>query len=114
MARILSERDIGILKKLAPEVEDLICAGSGVEYRSILPPVSRHYAEDEADFAARLERLDAEDLHYLVGAIEDGSESLGCMPSEDIESFAAIVAAKLSEKDAKRVIAAYEAGPCDS
>jgi hypothetical protein len=114
MARTLSERDIGILKKLAPEVEDLICAGSGVEYRSILPPVSRHYSEDEADFAARLERLSADDLRYLVGAIEDGSESLGCMPPEDVESFAKVVAEKLSADDAKRVVAAYEGAECDS
>jgi hypothetical protein len=114
MARTLSERDIGILRKLAPEVEELICSGSGVEYRSILPPVSRHYSEDEADFAARLERLDADDLKYLVGAIEDGSESLGCMPPEDVESLVRIITAKISAEVAKRVIAAYETGPCDS
>lgn len=115
MARILQERDIEILRKLAPEVDDLICSGSGLEYRSILPPVSRHYASDELDFARRLERLTAEDLQYLADVIVDRTESLGCMPPEDVEALVRIVAEKVSDEAAHRILALYEsAEECDS
>ncbi|MFZ2472106.1 MAG: hypothetical protein WAW52_09230 [Methanothrix sp.] len=40
--RKLSEKDILILKKMAPEIE----GKSRIEYSSILPPVSMHFAED--------------------------------------------------------------------
>jgi hypothetical protein len=75
--------------------------------------VSRHFAQDEQDFAERLERLDRGDLEYLVAAIADGSESLGCMPPEDVESLARIIALKVSREAADRVIAMFEeAGEC--
>ncbi|MDD1676895.1 MAG: hypothetical protein LUQ40_04065 [Methanomicrobiales archaeon] len=115
MARELSSRDLDILRKLAPEVNNMICEGSGVEFRSILPPVSRHFSLDEQDFAARLEKLDVADLEYLVRVIDDGSESLGCMPPEDVEILAKILAHKISREVADRVVAAYEGGGgCDS
>lgn len=50
MARILSETDIGVLKTLAPECEGYLCSGSGVNYRSILPPVANHFSKDADDF----------------------------------------------------------------
>jgi hypothetical protein len=115
MARDLSRRDLDILCKLAPEVNSLICEGSGVEFRSILPPVSRHFARDETDFSERLGRLDRADLEYLVARISDGSESLGCMPPEDVESLARVLAEKISREVADRVVTAYEeAGGCDA
>ena len=43
MPRELSEKDIAILKKLAPECGDLTCSGSGHMFHSILPPVSNHF-----------------------------------------------------------------------
>ncbi len=52
--RKLNAKDIEILKKLAPEIENK----SRIEYRSILPPVSMHIAEDAEDFESRLERLE--------------------------------------------------------
>jgi hypothetical protein len=115
MARDLSKRDLDILCRLAPEVNSLICEGSGIEFRSILPPVSRHFARDGTDFTERLNRLDRADLEYLVARISDGSESLGCMPPEDVESFAKILAEKLSKDAAARIVIAYEeAGGCDA
>jgi hypothetical protein len=57
MARILSEMDIGILKMVAPECEGYLCSGSGVNYRSILPPLANHYSKDADDFLRRIKML---------------------------------------------------------
>ncbi len=43
MPRELSDKDIAILKKLAPECGDLTCSGSGHMFHSILPPVSNQF-----------------------------------------------------------------------
>jgi len=66
MARTLSERDLAILSLLAPEVTDPLCPGSGHGFFSILPPVSNHFATDDADFLNRIEQLPDEDLTYLA------------------------------------------------
>ena len=81
--RKLQEKDIEILKKLAPEIENK----SRIEYRSILPPVSMHYAVDEEDFQERLRRLSREDFEYLTDRILDGSECLLCITPEFARAF---------------------------
>lgn len=110
MPRELSPRDLDILRKLAPELESVICSGSGVEFRSILPPVSNHFAMDEEDLAERLERLSADDLSYISDLIADGSESLGCLGPEAAEVFFEILERKLSRNDAQRARTIYETG----
>ena len=110
MPRELDEKDIAILKKLAPECGDLTCSGSGHTFHSILPPVSNHFAEDSNDFIARISRLDDEELTYLTGMITKGEESMGCMPAEDVEALVKIVHDRLSPEAAKSIIAAYESG----
>jgi len=110
MPRELSERDITILKKLAPECGDLTCSGSGHMFHSILPPVSNHFAEDGNDFAERLSRLADEDLAYIADMIQKGEESMGCLPVEDVDSLVKLIHERLSEEVAKKVIAAYESG----
>jgi len=59
MGRDLDEKDLQILKKLAPELEGLLKQGISIEYRNILPPVANHHSQDERDFEARLKRLSA-------------------------------------------------------
>jgi hypothetical protein len=86
--RKLNERDIAILAKLAPEMRQPIY------YRSILPPVSMHFAADEEDFQDRLEKLSADDFKYLADRILDQSECLLCISPE----FAGIFLDKLEEK----------------
>ncbi|MDV2482163.1 hypothetical protein F8E02_09165 [Methanoculleus sp. Wushi-C6] len=108
MARILSERDVTILKRSAPECLGLVCAGSGGPYRSILPPLANHYATDAEDFRKRLERLNDDDLRYLVGLILDGSESLGCVPPEHIEVFLTFVDDRLGRDAALAILQYYE------
>jgi hypothetical protein len=79
--RKLNETDIDILKKLAPE------AKIPTHYRSILPPVSMHYATDDEDLLDRLKRLSTEDLKYLADRILDGTECLLCISPEAAEMF---------------------------
>ncbi|GAB6286067.1 MAG: hypothetical protein STSR0009_22680 [Methanoregula sp.] len=110
MPRELSERDIEILKKLAPECGDLTCSGSGHTFHSILPPVSNHFAEDGEDFLRRISRLSDEELTYIAGMIEKCEESMGCLPVEDVDALVTLIQERLSVDVAKRVISAYESG----
>ncbi len=113
MARNLSEKDIEMLKKLAPECADITCTGSGFDYQSILPPVSNHYALDDDDFEERLNRLDIFDLRYLAEVILDGSESLGCIQPEHAEILVRLLSERVSEDVGEKVRLLYEAaGEC--
>ncbi|MDD5144017.1 hypothetical protein [Methanoregula sp.] len=110
MPRELDEKDIAILKKLAPECGDLTCLGSGHMFHSILPPVSNHFAEDSEDFLRRISRLDKEELTYLTDLIRKGDESLGCMPVEDVEALVHFIHDTISPEVAQNVISVYESG----
>ncbi len=110
MPRELDEKDIVILKKLAPECGDLTCSGSGHMFHSILPPVSNHFAEDSEDFLRRISRLDKEELTYLTDLIRNGEESLGCMPVEDVEALVHYIHDTISPEVAQNVISVYESG----
>jgi hypothetical protein len=79
--RKLNEKDIGILSKPAPEMR------LPTHYRSILPPVSMHFAADEEDFEDRLKRLTPDDFEYLADRIQDGSECLLCISPEAARIF---------------------------
>jgi hypothetical protein len=114
MARELSEKDIAILKKLAPECGDLTCGGSGHQFHAILPPVSNHFAESAEDFTGRISRLSDEELAYITEKILTGEEGLGCVEPEDAEALVKLVHDRISPEMAKKVIAAYESGgECD-
>jgi len=101
--RKLDEKDLEILKKLAPEMK-----ASEMHYRSILPPVSMHYAADEEDFLDRLERLSEDDLKYLAGRILDGSECLLCISPESAKLFIEALEEKAPGEDAGRIRELYE------
>jgi hypothetical protein len=114
MPRELSERDIGLLKKLAPECGDLTCSGSGNQFHSILPPVSNHFAFDGRDFAERIGRLTDEELRYITDFILSGEESLGCLPEEDLDSLLALITERFSKEETKKVIEAFASfGVCE-
>ena len=113
MPRDLSERDREILRRLAPECDEETCGGSGLAFRSILPPVANHFARDEADFANRIGRLSDDDLRYLAALILDGAESLGCVPPEFLSLFLQRVADRLGRKQAEDIVLFYaESGGC--
>jgi hypothetical protein len=114
MPRELSERDLEILKKLAPECEGLTCSGSGHQFHSILPPVSNHFSADGHDFAERIKRLTDDELRYISDLIMSGEESLGCLPEEDLDSLLALITERLSRDDAKKVIESFASfGVCE-
>jgi hypothetical protein len=106
--RKLKGRDLEILKKLAPEVKDKLRSGLGIEYHSILPPVSMHYAIDEEDFEERMKRLSPDDLKYLVDHILDESECLLCISTEYARIFVDILAENASEETAMQIKEIYE------
>ena len=110
MPRELSEKDIAIVKKLAPECGDLTCSGSGHMFHSILPPVSNHFSEDTDDFIQRISRLSDDELTYITEMILKGEESMGCLPLEDVEAFVHLIHERLSKEIAQKVIASYESG----
>lgn len=112
MARILSETDLRILKIVAPECKDILCSGSGVPYRSILPPLANHYSKDASDFLRRIELLSLYDFEYLVRLILSGEESLGCVPSDYIVLFIKNVSKRLGEEIATQVTKSYENSEC--
>ncbi len=101
--RKLDEKDLEILKKLAPEMR-----ASEMHYRSILPPVSMHYAADEDDFQDRLERLSEGDLKYLAGRILDGSECLLCISPKSAKLFIETLEEKAPGESAEQIRKLYE------
>jgi hypothetical protein len=107
MARKLSEKDEEILRKLAPEICDPLCPGSGHEFFSILPPVSNHFSVSDEDFLARIGRLTPGELEYLVRLVLDRSESVSCVRPEHIVLFAEQVAETLSPELGERIIRIY-------
>jgi hypothetical protein len=82
MVRILSERDLKLLSTMAPEFCGETCGGSGVAYKSLLPPVANHYSINAADFKTRIERLSKEEFAYLIDLMLTGEESLHCLNPE--------------------------------
>jgi hypothetical protein len=100
--RKLTEKDTEILMKLAPE------ARAPIHYRSILPPVSFHYAADEEDFEDRLQRLSEEDFSYLADRIMDGAECLLCISPESAKVFVEMLEKKLGGDKAEKIRELYK------
>ncbi|KXS38986.1 MAG: hypothetical protein AWU58_2064 [Methanohalophilus sp. T328-1] len=109
MARKLDGKDIELLKKLAPECSDLECNSSGVNFKSILPPVANHFSRDISDFSRRLEALSEKEMEYLLDLIKDGRESLGCLRPDYVLAFQEIVASRAGEEQAGEIIRIYTA-----
>jgi hypothetical protein len=110
MARELSDKDLRILKKLVPELEDLLDQGGEVEYRNLLPPVANHHSRDETDFQERLMRLSPEEMLYLADLALDGTEGLGCLYPEYAEVFFTLAGRMLSSEIADQLREVYERG----
>lgn len=108
MPRELSERDLQLLKKMAPECEEITCIGSGLPFRSLIPPVSNHFSKDPGDFDRRIRILSRDDLEYLLGLIRDGSESLGCVPADHISILIDHIGREIGPGGAAEVLEIYE------
>jgi hypothetical protein len=110
MARELDENDIRILKKMVPELDDMLSSGIEIEYMNILPPVANHHSKDEKDFEERLKRLSIEEIKYLADRVLEGSEGLSCLYPEYAEAFFIVAGRKLSGEVADKLREAYETG----
>lgn len=108
MARELDERDKEVLRKLVPELDDMLRSGIELEYMNILPPVANHHSRDEKDFKERLQKLSPDDIKYLVDKVMDGSESLGCLYPEFAEAFFSVAQRKHSSGVADKLRKVYE------
>ena len=108
MPRELSDQDLEILKKLAPECTDLVCGGSGFRFRSLLPPLANHFSTDASNFKERLERLSDRELEYLLSLIRDGTESLGCVPPDYLNGFVDLMRIRLGLPAAAEIVEIYE------
>lgn len=109
MARDLNERDLEILRKLAPEIVEMERHGYQIEYLNILPPLANHHSRGLADFEARLKKLSADDFRYLVDVIFQGSESLSRLEPDYAEAFSTIAGQKLSSSEiADKLREAYD------
>lgn len=111
MARDLNERDIEILRKLAPEIVEMERHGYQIEYMNILPPLANHLSRGLDDFEARLKKLSADDFRYLADVIFQGNESLSRLEPDYAEAFCTVAGQKLSSSDvADRLRDAYDTG----
>jgi hypothetical protein len=99
--RKLNDRDIEILRKLAPE------ARIPTHYRSILPPVSMHFATDDEDLQDRLKKLSTADLKYLADRILDGTECLLCVSPEAAGMFLDLLDERVPGETAKSIREQY-------
>ncbi len=103
MPREFTRRDIEIFNKLAPEAGGrLTSREAGHQFPFILRPVSHKFAESPEDFRKRLERLNPDELDYLVGLALEGKEDVQSL-DEDLEELVAVVAEKLSTERAKQL-----------
>ncbi|WP_148704985.1 hypothetical protein [Methanosarcina siciliae] len=103
MPREFTQMDIDIFNKLAPEAGgNQISKEAGHHFPFILRPVSHKFAESPEDFRERLERLNAEELDYLVGLALEGKEDIQSL-DEDLEELVAVVEEKLSPERAKQI-----------
>ena len=113
MARDLDDKDIALLMKLAPELEELICEHVQMPFKSILPPLANHFALDLQDFERRIKTLTDDELKYLVALILNGAESISCVPLEHIEAFISFVANRISHEAAKDLVTVYLERGCN-
>lgn len=108
MARKLGSSDLDILRKLAPELVDPTCGHAGHEFRSVLPPVSRHISTSPADFRERLMKLSDDELKYLTNLIFEGMESLHCVKKEHVDALIEVVGVRISKVIAAELLELYK------
>jgi hypothetical protein len=96
--RTLTDLDKKLLAKLAPELEGDTGPAPGHDYKFILLPVSHKFAESPEDFAARVNRLNNEELTYLVDLILKGEEDVRSLAEGDFEALIEVIEKRLPEK----------------
>ena len=103
MGRQFSKMDIEIFNKLAPEAGGNLNSEMGHPYPFILRPISHRIAESSEDFKQRIERLNAEELDYLIDLAIKGEEDVRSLDPEDIDAFTDVIEEKISAERAKEL-----------
>ncbi|MBE0524035.1 MAG: hypothetical protein IBX40_06870 [Methanosarcinales archaeon] len=98
MSRQFNEKDIEILNKLAPELGGNIESPQGHQYLFILRPVSHRLAQSGEDFKNRLQRLDDDELEYLVDLGFKAQEDIRGLADDDMYAFIEVIADRLPKK----------------
>jgi len=107
MVRELNEQDLKLLSTMAPEFSGESCSGSGVAYKSLLPPVANHYSRTADDFADRIKRLSTEEFRYLIDLMLTGQESLHCLSPEYYARLDEWIKAVAGQDIARKIGARY-------
>ena len=97
----LNQKDISILKKLAP-CSDSETAGG------VLTTLSSYWITDKDDFLSQLEKLSDDELKYLAERAMDGSECLLCIAPQCAETFLDAIERRLSPLTSGRLREIFE------
>ncbi|MDD1728532.1 MAG: hypothetical protein LUQ50_05630 [Methanospirillum sp.] len=107
MVRVLTEQDIKLLSIMAPEFSGEVCRGSGIAFKSLLPPVANHYSHNADDFFERISRLSTTDFSYLIDLMQSGEESLHCLPPDYFAILEERIKAVAGPDTARKIGARY-------
>lgn len=102
--RELSEFDKNMLAKLAPELEGATGPAPGHDFQFILLPVSHRFAESPEDFASRIDKLNDDELNYLIDLIKSGKEDVRSLSEGDFDAIVEVVGKRFSEEKARELI----------
>lgn len=103
MSRVFSDMDKQIFNKVAPELSGNTTSSAGHNYPFILRPLSHKIAESAEDFRERMERLNAEELDYLVKLALEDKEDIHSLEPEDIVTIMELVEQKISAQRMKEL-----------
>ncbi len=101
--RNLTDIDKKLLAKLAPELEGATGPAPGHDFKFILVPVSHRVAQSPEDFAARIDKLNDEELTYLVELILKGDEDVRSLAEGDYDAMLEVIKRRLPEKHGMQV-----------
>ncbi|MCX9074048.1 MAG: hypothetical protein OIN88_05235 [Candidatus Methanoperedens sp.] len=96
--RQLTDLDKKILAKLAPELEGTTGPAPGHDFKFILLPVSHKFSESSEDFANRVNRLNDEELTYIVDLILRGEEEMKSLAEGDSDALLELIEKRFPEK----------------
>jgi hypothetical protein len=103
MSRVFNDMDKQIFSKVAPELNGNTISSGGHNYPFILRPLSHKIAESAEDFRERMERLNAEELDYLVKLALENKEDIRSLEPEDIVTIMELVEQKISAQRMKEL-----------
>lgn len=96
--RTLTDLDKKLLAKLAPELEGATGPAPGHDFMFVLVPVSHKVAQSPEDFAARIDKLNDEELNYLADLILKGEEDVRSLSEGDFDAMLEVIEKRLPEK----------------